>query len=109
MNKNELISQVHRQAKNEVDITKQQVKVIVNTVFDIISKTLEEDEKVQIQQFGTFEVTNRKGRIGINPHLYQKLIAEGLSKKEAKNKALIDIESTRNVLFKAAEKLKNSI
>jgi Bacterial nucleoid DNA-binding protein len=108
MNKGQLIDQVYQRVKN-FQINKAQVKTVVNTVFDEIAKALEDNKKVQIHGFGTFQVTNRKGREGINPALYQELRAQGISHEIAKEQSKLTIQSSRNIWFKAAEHLKSLI
>ena len=64
MNKGELIEQVSR----ECGITKQATCRIVNSIFDIISKTLASENKVKLVGFGTFSVAQRPPRNVRLPH-----------------------------------------
>ncbi len=63
MNKTELIGAVAQEA----EMTKKDAEKAVKAVIDVISKTLEKGEKVQLIGFGTFEIRHRKAREGHNP------------------------------------------
>ncbi|MEE3896921.1 HU family DNA-binding protein [Priestia megaterium] len=49
------------------ELTKQEAKKAVDALFETISTTLAEGEKVQLVGFGTFEVRERAERTGRNP------------------------------------------
>ena len=67
--------------------------IIVDDFFESIIKYLIKSEQIKISSFGTFQVINKKERIGRNP--------------KTKKKAII---SERNViLFKASKELKEFI
>ncbi|MFT8872651.1 MAG: HU family DNA-binding protein [Sporolactobacillus sp.] len=63
MNKNELIQKI----SEKTGFAKKDAEVVVNEVFDTIIETLNDNEKVQIVGFGTFEVRERASRVGRNP------------------------------------------
>ena len=63
MNKQELIDQVATSA----DISKKQAEDALNAMTDIISKQLSQGKKVTITGFGTFSVSHRAARTGVNP------------------------------------------
>ena len=63
MNKSELISAVAQAA----GVQKKEAERTVNAMTDIITATLAKGEKVQLSGFGTFEVKQRKDRVGRNP------------------------------------------
>jgi len=63
MNKAELIDAVATKS----DLTKQDSKKAVDALFETISNTLAEEEKIQLLGFGTFEVRERAERTGRNP------------------------------------------
>jgi DNA-binding protein HU-beta len=48
-------------------MTKKDTEKIVSAVFDGITESLSNGDKVQIIGFGTFDVRNRKAREGRNP------------------------------------------
>jgi DNA-binding protein HU-beta len=49
------------------ELTKQDAKKAVDTLFETITTTLAKGEKVQLVGFGTFEVRERSERTGRNP------------------------------------------
>jgi DNA-binding protein HU-beta len=63
MNKQELITSVAEKA----EITKKDAEKAVNAVFQSIEEALAAGDKVQLIGIGTFEVKERKARIGRNP------------------------------------------
>ena len=74
-------------------ITKKDATTYVNTIFEQIANTLEEEGCVDIFGFGKFTVSQRAARTGINP----------LTKEK------IEIAASKSVKFKAAKSLKDSI
>lgn len=62
-NKQDLIAKVAETA----ELSKKQATLVVNTVFDTISESLANSEKVQIIGFGGFDVRERAERKGRNP------------------------------------------
>lgn len=63
MNKTEFITSVAQEA----EITKKDAEKAVKAVLNVISSALIKGDKVQLIGFGTFEVRQRKARIGHNP------------------------------------------
>jgi DNA-binding protein HU-beta len=63
MNKTELIDAV----ANKGDFTKKDAEKAVNAVLDAVTAALAAGEKIQIVNFGTFEVKTRAARTGRNP------------------------------------------
>jgi nucleoid DNA-binding protein len=55
------------------DLTKKDVEAVVETLVDIITKELSEGNKVTLTGFGTFKVSNRAARAGINPQTKAKI------------------------------------
>ena len=51
----------------ETGMRKKDVKTVVDTMIDQISKHLNESSKVQLTGFGTFEVRERRARTGVKP------------------------------------------
>lgn len=62
-NKQDLIVKVAETA----ELSKKQATLVVNTVFNTISESLANGEKVQIIGFGGFDVRERAERKGRNP------------------------------------------
>lgn len=69
MNKTEFIEAVARKA----DMTKADAKKAVNAFCDVIADSMQDGEKVTIIGFGTFSVTERAARTGINPQTGKKM------------------------------------
>jgi len=63
MKKAELIDAVATKS----ELTKQDTKKAVDALFETISNTLANEEKIQLIGFGTFEVSERAARTGRNP------------------------------------------
>ena len=53
----------------ESGLIQQQVLTVVQKTLDYITESLAKGEKVELRNFGVFEVRIRKARIGRNPHL----------------------------------------
>ncbi len=49
------------------DLTKKDVKTVVDTMLEQVSSHLKQGDKVQLTGFGTFEVRDRKARTGVKP------------------------------------------
>jgi len=50
-----------------VGFSKKEVAKIVESVFDIMKETLQQEEKIKISGFGNFVVRRKKARRGRNP------------------------------------------
>jgi DNA-binding protein HU-beta len=64
MNKSHLVAHV----ADELRTSRLQAALLVDTVLGGIKKGLRKDESVTLTGFGTFELKNRKERVGRNPH-----------------------------------------
>lgn len=89
MNKSHLIMYV----AGELHTSRLQATRLVDTVLDGIKEGLKTDRAVTITGFGTFEVKDRKARVGRNPH----------------TGAPIAIEAGRRVGFRVGKALKESV
>jgi len=89
VNKSELVSKVADSAQ----VSKKDAEKVVNAVFENISDALEQEDKVQIIGFGTFEVRNRKEREGRNPSTGE----------------MIKIPATKVPVFKPGKALKERV
>ena len=69
-NKQDLIAKVAETA----ELSKKQAALVVNTVFETISESLSNGEKVQIIGFGSFDVRERAERKGRNPQTGAELV-----------------------------------
>lgn len=77
----------------EADITKKAATDAVDAVLGSIAKALKKKEKVTLIGFGTFSVTKRKARSGVNPATGEK----------------IKIKAKNVVKFKPGTKLSESV
>ena len=88
-NKQDLIAKVAETA----ELSKKQAALVVSTVFDTISESLANGEKVQLIGFGSFEVRERAERKGRNPQTGEELV----------------IPATKAPAFKAGKALKEVV
>lgn len=58
--KNDVVEKIYEDTG--LDITKKDIHIIVDKVFEEIKLALIEDQTVELRGFGTFEVRTRKGR-----------------------------------------------
>ncbi|SFH65093.1 DNA-binding protein HU-beta [Priestia megaterium] len=70
MNKAELIDAVATKS----ELTKQDSRKAVDALFETISNTLANEEKIQLIGFGTFEVRERAARTGRNPQTGEEMM-----------------------------------
>ncbi|MBO7741781.1 MAG: HU family DNA-binding protein [Victivallales bacterium] len=89
MNKAELIYAV----ANETNISRKDTEAVITAALDVITKALQEAEKVQLVGFGSFEVKARAARLGRNP----------------KTKEAIEIPASRVPVFKPGKALKDAV
>ncbi len=89
MNKTELINAIAAEA----EISKKDAGKALDAFIETVTKTLKNDEKVQLIGFGTFEVRERAAREGHNPATGEK----------------IAIAATKVPAFKAGKALKDTI
>lgn len=69
MNKTELVNAVAKQA----NLTQDQAKAAVNATLDAIADAIKGEDKVTLLGFGTFSVSVRAAREGINPATKEKI------------------------------------
>lgn len=68
-------------------LTKGEAAEIVDAIFTTVKSSLREGRTVRIKNFGTFEITNRPGRAGVNPVSGEKIFIpphRGLSFRPAR-------------------------
>ena len=63
MNKTELVAAIAEKA----ELSKKDSEAALKAFIDVVTDELKNDRKVQLVGFGTFEVTKRAAREGINP------------------------------------------
>jgi DNA-binding protein HU-beta len=89
LTKKELADQVSKKVK----LSKKDATAAVDATLGAITGALIKGQKVQLVGFGTFEVRNRKARIGINPQ----------------TKAKIQIAASKTPAFRPGKALKGAI
>ena len=68
MNKGDLVNEVAK-----VVGTKKDAQASVDCIFSSITKALKKKDSVALVGFGTFKVSKRKARTGINPQTKEKI------------------------------------
>ncbi len=89
MNKSELVAAIAEQS----GASKKDTEKVLKAFVDVVTEELKKGEKVSFVGFGTFEVSERAARKGINP----------------KTKEEIEIAASKSPKFKAGAALKNAI
>lgn len=89
MTKSELIVEIAKDA----GLTKKDAEGVMKSLIDNIKKSLKKGDKVALTGFGTFEVSNRKARDGVNPQTGEK----------------IKIKASKVPKFKAGKSFKDAI
>ena len=84
MNKKELVETVSK----ERNLTKKDAEILVDTVFNTITRSVVEGDKV-----GTFKVNDRKARKGISPKTQEEMV----------------IPASKTVTFKPSNRLKDAM
>ncbi|MEA2602867.1 MAG: integration host factor subunit alpha [Acidobacteriota bacterium] len=74
-------------------LTKDEAAEIVDVIFRTVKISLADGRPVRIKNFGTFEVTRRPGRMGVNPMSGEKMF----------------IRAHRGLSFKPARRLKDEV
>jgi nucleoid DNA-binding protein len=69
MNKDALVAAIA--AKTE--LSKKDIEMVIDSMTEVISKTIKSGEKVTLTGFGTFKVSKRAARVGINPQTKAKI------------------------------------
>ena len=64
LTKRDLVTRI----SNETGLVQHQVQEVVQKTLDYISETLANGDKVELRNFGVFEVRVRKPRVGRNPN-----------------------------------------
>ena len=80
-------------AGNLDGVTKKAAGEAIDAVFGYIQDTLAGGDRVQIPSFGTFTVSHRKARQGLNPH----------------TKEPMHIPASKSVRFKPGKQLKDAV
>ena len=88
MNKTELVAAIAENA----GLSKKDSEKALKAFVEVVTEELKKGEKVQLVGFGTFEVSERPAREGINPQTKEKIeIAASRAPKFKAGKALKDV------------------
>jgi DNA-binding protein HU-beta len=87
--KAELVSAIAEMAGT----SKKDSEAVLQAFIDVVTKTLSNGEDVTLAGFGSFSVTKRQARTGVNPRTLEK----------------ITIAATKTPKFKAGKKLKEAV
>lgn len=90
MTKSELIQ---RLAKRYPHLYQRDVEILVNTMFDEITKALSEGNRVELRGFGAFSVRERDARTARNP----------------KNGAQVTVGKRHAIYFRTGKELRESV
>ncbi|MDQ1239743.1 MAG: DNA-binding protein HU-beta [Thermodesulfobacteriota bacterium] len=89
MTKTELISRVAKQA----NLTRSQAAATLKSLVAAVHESLKENGEIRISELGTFRVSERKARKGINPRTLDKM----------------NIPAVKSVRFRSAKSIKDAI
>lgn len=87
MKKKDLVESISKKC----DISKTTASDAIDIIFQSITDAINNDEKVDIKGFGSFNISDRKARKGRNPHTGEE----------------IEIKASRVPTFKASKSLKD--
>lgn len=62
------------------ELTRKQVAIIINTIFENMKEAISKGEKIEVRGFGNFRLKERKARIARNPKTGEKV---GISSRKA--------------------------
>lgn len=98
MNKTEFIANLAEKA----GMTKVQAQKAVNAFAEVVADQMKQGEKITILGFGTFSVTERKQRKGVNPRTKQQITIP--ARKSVKFKPGAGLELVKKPVAKKAVK-----
>lgn len=78
---------------HKADVSKKDAEAVLEAFVDVVTETLSKGDTVTLTGFGTFSVTERQARTGVNPRTLEK----------------IEIAATKTPKFKAGKKLKDAV
>ena len=88
MSRSELIAAM----AEEAEIDRKDAENALNAFINVVTQELAKGNKVQIKKFGTFEISERAERTGINPHTREEMIIPASKSPKFKpSKALKDV------------------
>ncbi len=75
MNKDSLISAI----SEKTELSKKDIGLVLETFEEVVTKALRNDEKVTLTGFGTFRISKRAERAGINPQTKERIQIPAMS------------------------------
>jgi len=69
VNKDALVSAI----SEKTELSKKDIEMVLEAMIEVITKSLKSGDKVTMTGFGTFKVSNRAAREGINPQTKAKI------------------------------------
>ena len=88
MNKSELVAAMSEKS----ELSKKDAEKALKAFTDVVAEELKKGEKIQLVGFGTFEVSERAARTGLNPRTKETIeIAASKAPKFKAGKALKDL------------------
>ena len=69
INKDALVAAI----SEKTDLSKKDIEMVLETMIEVITKSLKSGDKVTMTGFGTFKVSKRAAREGINPQTKAKI------------------------------------
>lgn len=90
MTKSDLIAMVAEKISSK---RKKDAEVIVTTIFDRMTEALQQGDRIEIRGFGSFQLRERRPRLGRNPKTSQK----------------VDVPAKKVPFFKAGKELKKLV
>ena len=90
MNKSELVNNISNKSDS---FTEDDIEKSVNSILELISKSLSQNQRVEIRNFGTFSIRSREKRLSRNP----------------KTGTTVLVEAKNHPYFRASKNLKQSL
>ena len=90
MNKSDLVNKISNKSDS---FTENDIERSVNSILELISKSLSKKQRVEIRNFGTFSIRSREERISRNP----------------KTGTSVLVEAKNHPYFRASKNLKQSL
>ena len=90
MNKSDLVNKISNKSDS---FTEDDIEQSVNSILELISKSLSKQQRVEIRNFGTFSIRSREERLSRNP----------------KTGTSVLVEAKNHPYFRASKNLKQSL
>ena len=75
INKDALVSAI----SEKTELSKKDIELMIDTMEEVITRSLQAGDKVTLTGFGTFRVSNRAAREGINPQTKEKIMIPAMT------------------------------